>query len=260
METSRAFELYGVEKAFGDFTLRADRLLLDRGYVMGLIGANGAGKSTLIKILLNLIHPDRGRVRLLGLDQPRHEIAIKRRVGYVSELPGFYPEMTVGWTLRFVSRHYPTWNHERERELLTKFGLNPKKAVKELSRGMQVKLALTLALAFEPDLLILDEPTSGLDPLARGEFLQEMLDVVRDERRSVLFSSHITQDVEKVADYVAMIKAGQIVEHSEKDGLMARWKRVSGAIPDGDVALFKPVLLLSARRKALSRSDRSVLA
>lgn len=231
--SDKAFEVHGVSKEFSGFSLSVDHLELERGYVLGLIGPNGAGKSTMIKILLNLIHPDSGEVRILGLDQPTAETEIRRRVGYVSELPGFYPDMTVGWTTSFVSRYYPTWNQELCERFLSKFGLKREKRIKELSRGMKVKVALTLALSHEPDLLILDEPTSGLDPVARHELLEEIADVIQDERRAVLFSSHITQDIEHVADYVTMIEDGRVLEHSEKDDLMMRWKRVSGTVPAG---------------------------
>lgn len=233
----QAIVVNGLRKAFKDFVLEIDRFSLDRGYVLGLVGPNGAGKSTLIKSLLHLIHPDQGRVQVLGLDQPTHETEIKRRVGYVSEQPTFYPQMTVGWMNGLVSRYYPTWNARLNTQLLQKFGLNSDKRVKDLSRGMKVKLALVLALSHEPELLILDEPTSGLDPVFRRELLEEIMTVIQDEQRSVLFSSHITQDVELVADYVAMIQGGRIVEHEEKEALLQRWKRVTGYLDGKRVAL-----------------------
>lgn len=231
MSEVMAFQVNGLKKRFGIFELRIDELALPRGYVLGLLGPNGAGKSTLIKSLLNLVYPDAGRVQVLGLEQPRHETEIKRRVGYVSELPSYYPDMSVGWTVDFVSRYYPTWDPVLAQRYLTMFGLDPSKLVKELSRGMQVKLALTLALSHKPDLLILDEPTSGLDPLVRAELLEEIAAVLQDEHRSVLFSSHITQDVEQVADYVAIVGDGRLVDFAEKEDLLARWKRIRGTVP-----------------------------
>lgn len=232
-----AFSVQDLTKHVRGFSLQIDRFHLERGYVLGLIGPNGAGKSTLIKTLLNLIHPDQGRITVLGLAQPEHETEIKQRVGYVSELPGFYPDMTVGWTIKFASRYYRGWNDALEQRLVRKFGLDRGKRVKELSRGMRVKLALTIALAHEPELLILDEPTSGLDPLVRAELLAEIAAVIRDERRSVLFSSHITPDVEQVADFIAVAHNGRIIEHAEKDAFLARWKRVTGRAGKGDAGL-----------------------
>jgi len=223
-----AFAFTQVERRFGDFRLRIDDLAMDRGFVLGLVGRNGAGKTTAIRILMNLIYPDRGRVSVLGLDMPRDELAIKRRIGYVSENPTFYGDMTVAWTLRLVSRYFPSWDDELARDCLDKFDLNPAKRIKQLSKGTLVKLALTLALSHRPELLLLDEPTSGVDPLVRHELLKEMAEIIRDERRSIIFSSHITQDVEQIADYVAILDEGEIREYADKEDLLDRWRRVSG--------------------------------
>lgn len=187
-----------VGKYVGNFRLTVDELQLSRGYILGLVGPNGSGKSTLIHILLGLIRPFKGEVEVLGLRQPRRELDIKQRVGYVSESPSFYEDMTVEWTTTFVSKFYRSWNDTECRHLMDFFRLDPAKKVKDLSKGMRVKLALKLALAHEPELLILDEPTSGLDPVARRQLLEEMLHIVQDERRSILLSSHITQDVEQI--------------------------------------------------------------
>ncbi|MGE5579392.1 MAG: ABC transporter ATP-binding protein [Bacillota bacterium] len=231
---NEAFSLKDVKKAYRGFLLDVKDLSLERGYVMGLVGRNGAGKSTSIKILMNLIYPDSGDVRVLGLNQPEHDMEIKRRVGYVSEEPVFYEEMTVAWMAGLVKRYYPTWDDALYEKYLRKFVLDPRRKVKELSRGMKVKLGLMLALSHRPELLILDEPTSGIDPVVRHELLQEISGVIRDEERTVLLSSHITQDIEQVADYVAIIDQGKVVECSDKESLLDRWKKVSGTLPAGD--------------------------
>jgi ABC-2 type transport system ATP-binding protein len=228
-----ALGLSGVRKSYKDFTLDVKDLSMERGYVMGLVGRNGAGKSTTIKILMNLIYPDCGEVRVLGLKQPEQDMEIKRRVGYVSEEPVFYEEMTVGWMAGLVSKYYPTWDPTLYGGYLRKFALDPRKKVKELSRGMKVKLGLMLALSHRPELLILDEPTSGVDPVVRHELLEEIGNMIRDEKRTVLLSSHITQDVEQVADYVAIIDEGSVVEFAEKESLLDRWKRVTGTLENG---------------------------
>lgn len=225
-----AFHLRGVRKAYKGFTLDIRDLALERGYVMGLVGQNGAGKSTTIKILMNLIYPDAGDIEVLGLRQPAHQMEIKRRVGYVSEEPSFYDEMSVGWLAGLVRRYYPTWDDDMYHEYLRKFALDPHAKVKELSKGMKVKLALTLALAHRPELLILDEPTSGIDPIVRHELLEEIAGIIRDERRTVLLSSHITQDIEQVADYIAVIEQGKVVENTDKESLFDRWRKVTGTI------------------------------
>jgi len=227
---NEALGLTGVRKSYKGFTLDVKDLSMERGYVMGLVGRNGAGKSTAIKILMNLIYPDCGEVRVLGLKQPEQDMEIKRRVGYVSEEPVFYEEMTVGWMVRLVSRYYPTWDPALYSGYLRKFSLDPHKKVKELSRGMKVKLGLMLALSHRPELLILDEPTSGVDPVVRHELLGEISDIIRDEKRTVLLSSHITQDVEHVADYVAIIDEGSVIEFADKESLLDRWKRVTGTL------------------------------
>jgi len=227
---NEAFSMRQVRKAYRGFTLDVKDLTVERGYVLGLLGRNGAGKSTIIKILMNLIYPDEGDVRVLGLRQPEQEIEIKRRVGYVSEEPVFYEEMTVGWMARLVSRYYPTWDSSLYNEYLRKSRLDPGKKVKELSRGMKIKLGLLLALSHRPELLILDEPTSGIDPVVRHELLQEISNIIRDEERTVIFSSHITQDVEQAADYVAIIDHGKVIEYADKESLLDRWKRVSGTL------------------------------
>lgn len=227
---STVFNLREVRKRYKGFTLDIGNLSLDGGYVMGLIGPNGAGKSTIIKILMNLVYPDRGEVFVLGMRQPEHEMEIKRQVGYVSEEPSFYEGMTVGWMASLVRPYYPTWDDNLCRRYLRKFALDPGKKVRELSRGMKVKLGLMLALSHNPKLLILDEPTSGIDPVVRHELLQEVVEMIRDEKRSVLLSSHITSDIEQIADYITIVDHGKLVESSDKESMMSRWKKVAGAL------------------------------
>jgi len=223
-----AFRISNVQKDYAGFTLNIPELSLERGYILGLVGQNGAGKSTLIKILLNLIYPDAGHVEVLGMRQPDNEIAIKRRIGYVSENPEFYEDVTVEWMIKLVSQFYPKWSNTDCANYLKRFDLNPKKKVKELSKGMKVKLALLLALSHQPDLLILDEPTSGIDPVVRRELLEEIAAVIRDERRTVVFSSHISQDVEQIADYVAIVDRGRLLEYTDKETLLNRYRQISG--------------------------------
>ncbi len=228
---SEAFSLRDVKKTYKEFMLAIKELSLERGYVMGLVGRNGAGKSTTIKILMNLIYPDCGEVRVLGLKQPEQDMEIKRRVGYVSEEPVFYEEMTVGWMAGLVKRYYPTWDDALYQGYLRKFVMDPRKKVKELSRGMKVKLGLLLALSHRPELLIMDEPTSGIDPVVRHELLAEISEIIRDEERTVLFSSHITQDIEQIADYIGIIDQGKLVDCDDKESMLGRWRKVTGKAP-----------------------------
>lgn len=222
-----ALMLSRVCKSYPGFELRDVSFTLPRGYIMGFIGPNGAGKSTTIKIIMNMVRKSRGVVEILGLDHCLHEEEVKRHVGYLGEEPHFYEEVTPAWLGRFVGKYYPTWDQNYYRSALSRFGIDPAKKVKTLSKGMKVKLGLALALSHRPELLILDEPTSGLDPVIRHDVLGEIMSVIQDERRSVFFSTHITQDVEKVADYVTFIRDGRIVLSDIKDDILIRWRRVS---------------------------------
>lgn len=235
--STNAFRLQNVIKTYPGFQLDIPELSLERGYILGLVGQNGAGKSTLIRIILNLIYPTSGRVEVLGLRQPEDEMPIKRRIGYVSENPEFYEDVSVEWMIKLVKQFYPTWSETASANYLSRFNLNPKKKVKELSKGMKVKLALLLALSHQPELLILDEPTSGIDPVVRRELLEEIAAVIQDERRTVIFSSHTTQDVEQIADYVAIVNDGKLCEYQDKESLLERYRQVSGTFT-GDESLL----------------------
>ncbi|MZP31056.1 ATP-binding cassette domain-containing protein [Heliobacterium undosum] len=223
----------GVTKRYASFMLEKVSLTLPPGAIMGLIGPNGAGKSTLFKAILNLVRIDTGSITVFGLDHRRHEQAIKRRVGFVSEEIPFYDSLTVAELSRFVSSYYPTWDDALFAALQKRFALSAHKKVGDLSKGNRMKLSLCLALAHRPELLLLDEPTAGLDAVARRELLEEMLDVIQEEDRSVLFSSHITADVERVADYVTLIHQGRVCYTGLRDDLQGSWRRIliSGDFP-----------------------------
>jgi|LSQX01.2.fsa_nt_gb ABC-2 type transport system ATP-binding protein len=226
-----ALMLRGVCKSYPKFELKDVTFSLPRGFIMGFIGPNGAGKTTTIKIIMNMARKSRGTVKALGLDHRLYEKEVKRRIGYVGEEPRFYEEMTPLWFGGFVSKYYPTWDKAYFDATLDRFGIDPAKRVKDLSKGMKVKLGLALALSHKPELLILDEPTSGLDPVIRRDVLDELMSVIQDEKRSVFFSTHITQDIERIADYVTFIHEGRIVESDVKDDILGRWKSISFPLP-----------------------------
>lgn len=226
-----ALRLQGVCKSYPKFELEDVTFSLPRGFIMGFIGPNGAGKTTTIKIIMNMARKSRGTVEVLGLDHRLYEKEVKRHIGYVGEEPRFYEEMTPVWFEGFVSKYYPTWDKAYFNDTLDRFGIHPLKRVKELSKGMKVKLGLALALSHKPELLILDEPTSGLDPVIRRDVLDELMSVIQDEKRSVFFSTHITQDIERIADYVTFIHEGRIVESDVKDDILGRWKSISFPLP-----------------------------
>ena len=205
------FEFQQVTKRFGKQTA-LDQVSFkgERGEVVALLGENGAGKTTALKILLGLLPPDSGIPRVMGLDRQVLGAEIRRRVGYMPDRPALYDWMTVaeiGW---FAAGFYPLGYQQRYQHLVGGFELPGDKTIKALSKGMQGKVSLALAMAHEPDLLVLDEPTSGLDPLVRREFLESMIDVAASGR-TVLLSSHQMTEVERVADKIAILRGGKLV-------------------------------------------------
>ncbi len=214
--------LESVCKNYPGFDLKDVSFELPRGYIMGLVGPNGAGKTTTIRMIMDLAKPDSGHISVLGRQMAADHIELKRKIGYVPENHEYYSDMTVAWTTQFVARHYPTFSQAKLDELLHKYGVDPRKKVGSLSKGTKAKLAMALALAHQPELLILDEPTSGLDPVVRRELLSDLLEFVADGDRSVLFSTHITSDLERVADYVTLIVDGRVVASDEREALLDR--------------------------------------
>lgn len=223
-------EVKGLSKTYGDFQLKDVRFVLPVGCIMGFLGKNGAGKSTTMKAIMDLIPTDRGDIRILGMRMPEKDVAIKEQVGYVSDTPLLNERWTVERTLQFVRHFYRHWDDEAVKKHLKLFQIPVNKKVAQLSKGMKVKFSLVLAIAHRPKLLLLDEPTSGLDPVAREEVLDVLLAFVRDGSRSVLFSSHITSDVEKIADAVTLIDNGRILLSEDKESLLDRHRRI--IIPD----------------------------
>jgi len=225
MKTS-AFEMRNVRKAFRFFALDDVSLELEPGQIMGFVGPNGAGKSTTLRILMGLVHADGGEVRLLGHPIPRDQRVAKRDIGFVSSDMRLFQQATLSWHMRFVASIYSEWDAAYATLLVRRFNLQPEQTVKNLSTGEHAKAALLLALARRPRLLILDEPTAGLDPVARHEVLAELMEVLRDERRAILFSSHNTVDVERISDRITFIDRGRVVDSSNKEEFLERWRRL----------------------------------
>ena len=183
-------------------------LRIPRGAVYGLLGRNGAGKSTAIKMLLGMVHPDCGRAELLGEDSSGLTPAVLARVAYLAEGHPLYRWMTVGQMVAFTRAFYPTWNARLVEQILDHFELSAKKRIRHLSRGQRAQVALALAVAPEPELLILDDPTIGLDTVVRRDFLESMIQIIQQQGRTILFSSHILADVERVADRIGVLVDG----------------------------------------------------
>jgi ABC-2 type transport system ATP-binding protein len=223
-----AIRITNLRKRYPGFELQDVSFTLPRGYVMGLVGPNGAGKTTIIKLIMNLIRPDGGEIKVFGLDHRAHEAEIKARVGWVYDVPPFYGDVSLRDTKRAIALFYPKWNEGLFNELAAQFQLPLRKKVKSLSNGMRTKLALALALSHDADLLVLDEPTTGLDPVFRRELLHGLSDLLQDERKSILFSTHITTDLERIADFVTFIRDGRVTLSTSREELMERWGVVRG--------------------------------
>jgi ABC-2 type transport system ATP-binding protein len=226
--TENALQVSGLKKTFDGFTLNEVSFDLPRGYVMGLVGPNGAGKTTIIKLIMNLISPEAGEIKVLGLDNRIHEAEARARIGFVYDVMPFYADVTLRDTKRAIAPFYSKWNEPLFLELAGSFDLPLKKKVKRLSQGMRTKFALALALSHDAELLILDEPTTGLDPVFRRELLHGLSGLLQDEGKSVLFSTHITSDLERIADYVTFIRAGSVLLTETREELREVWGVVRG--------------------------------
>jgi ABC-2 type transport system ATP-binding protein len=228
-ETSVRFQ--GVSKKYPHFALDDINLELPTGTIMGFIGANGAGKSTTIRILMGLVRQDQGAVHVLGHAMPAEQAAAKLDIGFVSEDMRLYGSATLAWHMAFIRSIYPRWDQTYAENLLRRFDLKPQQKIKGLSHGQRVKAALLLALARRPRLLVLDEPTTGLDPVARHEVLGELMAVLADEDRTILFSSHNTLDVEQISDQITFIDRGRIIDSDDKEIFLDRWRRLRLVVP-----------------------------
>lgn len=227
-------EIEGVTKRFGDHAAVDDlSIRIPEGSTFGFIGPNGAGKTTTIRMLLGLLRPTAGRLRVLGRDVIEDGPALRQRVGYVPELHNIPRWMRVRDVIGFARSVFDSWNDQMCRDLLRLFELDEHKKVRNLSKGMVAKLALLLAVAHEPEVLILDEPTSGLDPLVREEFLDGVLRTICERERTVLFSSHTLSDVQRLADTVGILYNGKLLAYCPTDELLTGTKRVRAVLRDG---------------------------
>jgi ABC-2 type transport system ATP-binding protein len=231
-----AIEINNVRKSYRFFALDDVSLRLEQGQIMGFVGPNGAGKSTTIRLLMSMIQQDAGEIRVLGHAMPQEQARAKRDVGFVSDDMSLFGGATLAWHMGFVKSIYAGWDEAYAKTLLKRFHLRPEQHVKGLSHGERTKAALLLVLARRPRLLLLDEPTTGLDPVARHEILAELMDVVTDERRAILFSSHNTQDVEQISDQITFIDRGRIIDASDKETFLDRWRRLHLDLAPGSTA------------------------
>jgi ABC-2 type transport system ATP-binding protein len=230
---SLAFNLSNIQKSYTHFALQDISLSLETGQIMGMVGVNGAGKTTLLRILMGLVVPDQGQVEVLGWSLPDQQVRAKQEIGFASEDMRLYPSQSLAWHMDFIAKIYPHWDQAYAQSLLERFDLRPEQLMRGMSHGQRVKSMLLLSLARRPKLLFLDEPTTGLDPVARAEVLEAMADVLRDETRSVLFSSHNTHDIEQLSDVISFLHQGKLLASENKDSFLNNWRRIlcQGKLP-----------------------------
>lgn len=232
MSTELAINLSGISKTYPHFKLSNVDLQLEQGRIMGLIGPNGAGKSSTFRIIMGLIQADRGSVEVLGHSIPKNQVAAKWDIGFVSEDMRLYQAGTLQWHIDFIKSIYSSWDDDYAKILISRFDIRPEQCLKGFSHGQRVKAGLLLVLARRPKLLLLDEPTTGLDPVARREVLNELMDVLQDEERTVLFSSHNTKDVEQLSDQITFIDRGHVIASQDKESFLEQWRRIRFESPD----------------------------
>lgn len=226
----------GLCKSYPSFTLKEVSFALPQGTVMGFIGRNGAGKSTTLKSVLGLVHPDKGQVTFMEQDVAQNEQYMKENIGVVLGGIDFYAQKKIKTITDVTRRFYPNWEEEKYRHYLSLFGLDETKRVRELSDGMRVKYLIALALSHQAKLLILDEPTSGLDPVSRDELTELFRAIVADGSRSILFSTHITSDLEKCADHITFIKDGEIFFTGAKADFLTEYAHLGTTLEEIIVA------------------------
>lgn len=216
-------EVKNLRKEYDQFVLKDVSFELPQGYVMGLVGPNGSGKTTIIKLIMNLIMKQAGDIEIFDQDHQASEAQIKARIGFVYEIPCFYANLRLHQIVALIAPFYPTWDQAVHERHCQAFQLAMDQKFNSLSQGMKMRFSLALALSHHADLLILDEPTSGLDPVFRHEFLELLRQHMQDENRAVLYSTHITSDLEKIADYLTLLKDGEILLSLSTNEIDENW-------------------------------------
>ncbi|MBB6450984.1 ABC-2 type transport system ATP-binding protein [Geomicrobium halophilum] len=223
-------ELKSVTKNFKGFSVENIDLQVKKGFVTGFIGANGAGKSTTIKMIMNLLRPDSGEVKLFGLDYTAHEKEIKERIGFVYDSNVFFEGMNLKDIKRIVAPAYKHWDDTLFYQYTDQFKLPLYKKIKTFSKGMQMKASLAIALSHHAELIIMDEPTAGLDPIFRRELLDLLQELMIDGNRTIFFSTHITTDLDRIADYIAFIQNGELVFNQSLNDVAENYALVKGGM------------------------------
>ncbi|EGQ27862.1 ABC transporter ATP-binding protein [Mammaliicoccus sciuri] len=223
-------ELKNVTKKFKGFSVENIDLQVKKGFVTGFIGANGAGKSTTIKMIMNLLKPDTGEIKIFGLDYQTHEKEIKERIGFVYDGNVFFEGLNLKDIKRIVAPAYKHWDDTLFEQFVDQFELPLNKAIKTFSKGMQMKASLAIALSHHAELIIMDEPTAGLDPIFRRELLNLLQEFMVDGNRTIFFSTHITTDLDRIADYIAFLQRGELVFNQSIHDVAENYALVKGRV------------------------------
>ncbi|WP_020061610.1 ABC transporter ATP-binding protein [Bacillus sp. 123MFChir2] len=222
-------EFKNVCKDYQGFSVRNVNFKLPRGYIMGFIGPNGSGKSTTIKMIMNLVKRNSGEIHIFGKDNQKYEKEVKQNIGFVYDENHYYEDLTCEQMKRIIAPFYKKWDEAQYQSYMERLQVPKHKKIKQLSKGMKMKYAIAMALSHHAELIIMDEPTAGLDPVVRSELLDILQEIVMEEEISVLFSTHITTDLESIADYITFINEGEIVFTGEKDELLENYIIVKGS-------------------------------
>lgn len=225
---SYVLEINNLRKTYKGFSLKDINIKLEQGYITGFIGANGAGKSTTIKSILNLINRDSGDVKIFNKDNKTNDKELKNKIGVVLDEGYFYEELTLKEMKNIIAPMYSNWDENQFNNYIRRFNLPLDRKISKLSKGMRMKYSIAIALSHNAELFIMDEPTSGLDPIVREELLEILSDIIQEENKTIFFSTHITSDLDKIADYLIIINDGKILLQGAKDEIIESHRLVKG--------------------------------
>lgn len=237
-------EFKNVNKKFDGFELKDFSVSVKKGFVTGFIGGNGAGKSTTIKLIMNIIKPDSGEIKIFGLDYKKHEKEIKQRIGFVYDDGVFYEHLTLNEMKKIIKPTYKNWDDQLFQSYIQSFQIPLDKKIKTFSKGMMMKASLAIALSHHAELIIMDEPTSGLDPIFRRELLDILHDLMQDGEKTIFFSTHITADLDRIADYITFIQNGKHIFTNEFYKIQEKYTIVKGGLDLLDADIEKEFIAL----------------
>lgn len=263
MMNQNAIELKNVTKHYKDFSIEDLNLNIKKGFVTGFVGRNGAGKSTTIEMIMNLTRPNSGEVKVFGLDISDNEKVVKDKIGYVDAANNYMESFKLKDIIKYVSKTYSNWDEDACSHYIKAFDLPLNKKFKDFSTGMRAKATIAIALSHNTELFVMDEPTTGLDPVVRREIIDTFREIMTNEDKTILFSTHITEDLEKLADYIVMIDDGKIILHTSKNDLSENFFIVRGSndLLDRDTeSYFTSIKKGDVNFEALTKSPKEVEA